>query len=336
MNGRLENDIKIEKLINKSLSELPHYVTEWYFNLRASKKNLTSCNDFINKIRKFLRYIDEDTKNISSDKITQTITEQYFISIQIKFDKNKNTIYTSDSYQQSIWCALNNFLGFMYKRKYINENYVSNINKPKNHDLDKINAKRKLLTKDDFNKILYSIDSGVGTDQAKKYQENVKSRDKAIVSLLMNTGMRETALCEINIDDVDFLNKKLTVIDKGNKQHIYVLNESMISLLKEWIEYRELILSDSEALFISSRGERITASTIYKLVKKYSEDALGYAISPHKLRSGYCSILYNATGDVEFVRRAVGHSNIATTQRYIVTNNEERERASEIMSSLAM
>lgn len=148
--------------------------------------------------------------------------------------------------------------------------------------------------------------------------------------------MRETALCEINVDDLDLLERKLTIVDKGNKQHIYTLNDSMKDLLNEWLGYRKRINTESDSLFITASGKRITASTIYKLVEKYSKEALGYSIIPHKLRSGYCSILYNVTGDAEFVRRAVGHSNISTTQRYIVTNNKEREKASEIMASLAM
>ena len=55
-------------------------------------------------------------------------------------------------------------------------------------------------------------------------------------------------------------------------------------------------------------------------------------LSPHKIRGGDVSILYKETGDAEFCRRAVGHSNIATTQRYITTGGEEKKRAAEIMS----
>ena len=78
----------------------------------------------------------------------------------------------------------------------------------------------------------------------------------------------------------------------------------------------------------------MSASTIKYLVYKYTERALGKALSPHKLRAGYCSILYNQTHDIEFVRRAVGHANVATTQRYIVTNGSEKKKVAEIMGSL--
>ena len=75
-------------------------------------------------------------------------------------------------------------------------------------------------------------------------------------------------------------------------------------------------------------------NTVANVVRKYSKIGLGYEISPHKLRSGYCSILYNKTGDIEFVRRAVGHSRVDTTQRYIVTKGSEKEKAAEIMEGL--
>ena len=74
--------------------------------------------------------------------------------------------------------------------------------------------------------------------------------------------------------------------------------------------------------------------TFSELVDKYAYKALGYHISPHKLRSGLASILYEEKHDIEFVRRVIGHSNVATTQRYIVTNNAEREETANIMGNI--
>jgi integrase/recombinase XerD len=87
-------------------------------------------------------------------------------------------------------------------------------------------------------------------------------------------------------------------------------------------------------LFLSDRGCRISETAIDTIVHKYTKAAIGKPLSPHKLRAGFCSVLYEQTGDIEFVRRAVGHSSAATTQRYIVTNGDERKRASEIIGNL--
>lgn len=333
MNGRLENEIKIERNIMISLSKMPDYVTEWYHSLRASNSELSSCNDFINKVRRFLLYLDDDIINIKPEDITLKSIERYIIFIQKKTDKNGNLVYTSDSYQYSIWCALHNFLNFMVSRKYIDENYMKLIKRPKNNDLDRINENRILLTKKDFNKIINSVNKGVGSDRAIAHQEKMKSRDLSILMLFMTTGMRREALSEINIEDIDLKGKKLVVVDKGVKRHVYHLSDKVVENIDDWLYTRSKIQKvNNNALFISNNGKRMTGSAIYKLVKKYCDDALGYHVSPHKIRSGFCSILYQQKGDIEYVRRAVGHSNIATTQRYIVTKNDEREEAAKYIN----
>ena len=277
---------------------------------------------------------NRDIKTIKPEDITLTNTEKYFIYIQKKVDKNNKLVYTSSSYQYGIWCALHNFFKFMVNRKYIPENYVDFIEKPKNNDLDRINENRILLTKKDFNRIINSVNKGVGSSKAKAHQQKFKSRDMSIIMLFMTTGIRREALAEINIEDIDLKEKQLIVIDKGMKQHKYNLSDKVIDNLNEWINLRESINKENNnALFISGNGKRMTGSAIYKLVEKYCDDALGYHVSPHKLRSGFCSILYEEKGDIEFVRRAVGHSNISTTQRYIVTKNDEKIEASNLISS---
>ena len=333
MNGRLENEIKKEQALLNKLNTMPDYVSEWYFNLKASNKTITTCKDYIYKIDKFLSFVEESVGNKQLGNISLPIVQRYFISIQKK-DVNGTIVYTSDSYQQTIWCCLNSFFEFLVETEKMSKNYMKMISKPKNKDLERINANRVLLTKKDFNKILKSVENGVGSKRAKSFQENQRSRDRAIMLLFMTTGLRKSALSEININDIDLIMGTLHVVDKGNKYHSYILSEKTIEALNEWIYDRQEWDVKSDALFISDTGNRISATALSELVDKYCKDALGTHISPHKLRAGFCSILYKETGNAEFVRRAVGHSNIATTQRYIVTDNNERAKASELIDGL--
>lgn len=333
MQGRLETEIKKETVLLKKIQNMPEYLQEWYYNLKASQKTITTCRDYINKIEKFLTFINPSIKEIDPQNISLKDIQRYFILIQ-KREVNGQQTYTSDSYQQTVWCCLNNFFGFLYNTNKISKNYMTMIAKPKNKDLERINENRILLTKYDFNHILESVEEGAGSDKARVCQKRLKNRDRAILLLFMTTGMRETALSEINIEDIDFINNTLKVIDKGNKFHVYNLSEKTINSLDLWLQDREKWKTNSDALFIAENGNRIGSSTLAKLVDKYCQDALGYHISPHKLRAGFCSILYQETGNAEFVRRAVGHSNIATTQRYIVTDNNERAKASELINNL--
>ena len=333
MQGRLETEIKKETVLLKKIQNMPEYLREWYYNLKASQKTITTCRDYINKIEKFLTFINPSIKEIDPQNISLNDIQRYFILIQ-KREVNGQQAYTSDSYQQTVWCCLNNFFGFLYNTNKISKNYMTMITKPKNKDLERINENRILLTKYDFNHILESVEEGAGSDKARVCQKRLKNRDRAILLLFMTTGMRETALSEINIEDIDFINNTLKVIDKGNKFHVYNLSEKTINSLDLWLQDREKWKTNSDALFIAENGNRIGSSTLAKLVDKYCQDALGYHISPYKLRAGFCSILYQETGNAEFVRRAVGHSNIATTQRYIVTDNNERAKASELINNL--
>lgn len=327
MDGRLQNELRIDRKNREKLKEMPDYVNRWYMNMKASDKTASTCCDYLRKVNKFLKYINDDVINIKASDINEDNVTGYYLSIQTK-EVNGEEIYTSDSYQGTVYSCLDNFLGYLYKTGLIEYNYINLINKPKNRDLDRINEHRILLTEKDFKMIINAVNT--------ENNKTMRCRDRAIILLLMHTGMRKTALSNIVTGDIDFKNHKLTVIDKGNKRHEYILDDAVYQAIIEWISVRHNFLKNrnEEYLFISTHGRGMSGNTLSDVVGKYTEIALGKRISPHKLRSGYCSILYNKTGDIEFVRRAVGHANSNTTQRYIVTKGEERRKAAEIMSSI--
>jgi site-specific recombinase XerD len=324
MTGRFIGEKEIEARVDEKVNGMPDYVGRWYLNLKAGRKTAATCRDYISKVNRFLSSINKDVKNVKLEDITETAVTKYFLSIQTK-RKNHELRYTSDSYQDGVWCCLDNFLEYLYGSGLIERNYIRRIDKPKNRDLERINERRVLLTEGDFKKILDAVDV--------EKREFIRERDYAILLVFMTTGMRETALTEIMIRDFNYVDKTLSIIDKGGKRHVYNLTEKTYLAIFDWLTVKEpnpLI----NYLFVSSNGTKMHVNTVANVVKKYSKLALGHEISPHKLRAGYCSILYNKTGDIEFVRRAVGHSNVATTQRYIVTKGAEKEKAAEIMGSI--
>ena len=328
MKGRIENEQKIEISVENRLKKMPNYVSDWYCNLRASRKTAGTCKTYVSKVYDLLNYINEDVGRVKLDDINQRNVTSYFMSIQTKRNEEGELIQTSDSHQQNTWCALNNFFDYLEKSKQININYMTIIEKPKNKDLERINSSRILLTKKDFKQIIKTVEN--------EKNENKRKRDLAIVLIFMTTGMRRAALASINLEDIDLNNGIITVIDKGNKMHEYVINDSLKMALVDWLSCRKDYKNANEidALFVSNKGNRMSTDSIYDVVEKYCQKGLGKRVSPHKLRAGFCSILYDKTGDIEFVRRCVGHSMSATTQRYIVTHGKEGEKASAIMDNL--
>ena len=326
--GRLENENKLNSRLNNTLSSLPDYVRNWNSYLSANGKTAHSRSTFTCIVGEFLAYVGNGNPNIAIKKITKSKVRDYFIEIQTKKTKNGEIKETSISYRRVTYSALNSFFQFLKEDGYIKENYIDTISYPKGNDLVRIKSNRILLTEREFKAIL---------DEARKDKNELyRYRGACILALLMATGMRKSALLSINIEDVDLESNQITVIDKGNKYFNYPIPGNVVNILNEWVEFRKKYLEGKQcnALFISSHKQRIDIGTIDYTVKKYSEKALGKGISPHKIRAGFASINYNNTSDLIFVQRAMGHSYSSTTERYIVTDDTEREKASQYIGSI--
>ena len=328
MSARYENENKIDRSIENKLKTLPKYVYDWNLNMKASRKSAATRRDFVYKVYHFLKFINDNPKEVKVEDITEEKVTRYYISLQNKTYNGKE-VPTSDSYQITVWSCLNNFFNFLNKHGYIEKNYMLSTEKPKNKDMDHINENRIKLTSNDFKSIIDAVDS--------QDETVMKIRDKAILLTFMTTGMRETALMNIEMSDVDMENRTLKVIDKGTKAHEYVMNDILYEALNEWIKYRWVYNNDifeDQHLFLSKNRKPLSTVGIAAIVQKYTKIGIGKKLSPHKLRAGFATILYDKTHNIEFVRRAIGHSNIATTQRYIVTKGEESKEAANIIGSV--
>lgn len=326
MKGRLEHELRTTQNIERLLLELPECVSDFYYNMQISREPM-SCLEYIRKIKSFL-----DFANCDVDKIDGRIIGHYFKEIKLKRDKDGKVVgSTSFTHQKTVWTVLNRFFCYLVSTGIILNNPMSNTERPSNKD----DVKRKFLSIDDLNAILQTVQNGAGTNRAIAKQKDWIERDILIMFLFMNTGMRKTALSEINIEDISFKDRELTVTDKRNKTQIYDINDEMEEVLNTWLRKREVLLKGekNDALFISSLRKRISEKAIYNLVKKYSEEALGYYISPHKLRGAFISLYYEATGcDIKAACEAAGHADISTTSIYITKKNNSRKEAQNFMS----
>lgn len=332
MSGRIEVENKINNEIIRKLESLPKEVKQWNEVLIISRKTAATRKVYIQIIEDFFKSRElNDTTEIEMLDVINYLSQKQTITI----GGEKRVM--SDSRMAQIWFALNSFFEFLKNINVFSQNFMDAIPKNKIVSGNQIKKEKELLTEKDFNAILEAVDFPVRTQYLTDLVTSV-ARDKCIIMLFMVTGMRKTALMEIDIDDIDMNEGTLRVIDKGRKEHIYYLQKKMLDVLDRWIKDREIVLYNirryTKALFVDKDGDRVTRSTIDNIVNKYTKAALGKPLSPHKLRAGFCSIMYSKTHDIEFVRRAVGHSNISTTQRYIVTSKEEKRKASEIMDKI--
>lgn len=143
-------------------------------------------------------------------------------------------------------------------------------------------------------------------------------RDRAILTLFLNCGMRLSEL--VGIDFSDIRDDTLVVTGKGNKQRTLYLNDACQKALASYLEVRPTNgVRDREAVFLSRQKQRISNSMVQRIVKKYlSVAGLNERLySTHKLRHTAATLMYQY-GDVDLrsLQQILGHEQLTTTQIY--------------------
>lgn len=333
MKGRLEHSLKIETNIREILSELPQYVTEYYYEFKSGRQP-TACREYIRKISKFLNFIDSsDVKHIDPKQISKFDVARFLDSIEYITSENEETKQSSLSYRKCYHSVLNSLFSFLLENDYVKENPMVKIKRPRGDDF----VHRKFLTEDELKDVLLAVECGAGNRRSVAMQYKWKSRDRVILMLLMQTGIRETALSEINIEDIDFDNHIIkSVIEKGHKDKTFTMSNKLEDAIYEWIGDRENILGDikEDALFISKSKSRMSQRSLSDIVVKYTQEALGYSVTPHKIRASFANIILEKTDEnIYVVQQLLGHARTETTKIYLKNNlNQYNNMAAQIIS----
>jgi integrase/recombinase XerC len=147
-------------------------------------------------------------------------------------------------------------------------------------------------------------------------------RDLAILELFYSTGMRLFELANLDLSSVDFTGEVARVLGKGKKERIIPVGRNALKILKSYQELRKNeFRNDSEingeAIFLNRSGNRLSARSIGRIVKKYatkvSEDR---KTSPHTLRHTFATHLLDQGADLLAVKELLGHESLSTTQIY--------------------
>ena len=149
-------------------------------------------------------------------------------------------------------------------------------------------------------------------------QDKLAVRDKAMLELIYSSGLRLSELISLNINDIDFNDRILTVIGKGKKTRSVPVGRHAVDAIKAWLEKRQTMTRPSEqALFISSRGKRISPRSVQERLKQWAiRQGLPNHVHPHMLRHSFASHMLESSGDLRAVQELLGHADISTTQVY--------------------
>ena len=296
-------------------NEMSGIVQQYAMYLRNIKGlSAKTVDNYCMDLRTFFRFLKHDRglvpKSMQLNEIGIT-TNDVFEFMNYVADERSNMSST----RQRKSSSLKSFFNYLtVHEKLLTENPTENLTPPKSKK-----ALPHFLSLEQSVELLNAVD---GPDQ---------ERDRCMLTLFLNCGMRLSELVGINISDVLRNNNTLRILGKGNKERIVYLNQACLEAINSYLAVRPKDgVIDRSALFLSSRKQRISPKTVQFIVKKYlAKIGLGGpGYSVHKLRHTAATLMYRyGDVDIRVLQDILGHENLGTTEIYTHTSDRQMEAA---------
>ena len=307
-------------------NEMPAIVQQYAMYLRNIKGlSAKTVDNYCMDLRTFFRFLKHDRglapKSAPLDEINVQDIDLEFIRSITTNDIFEFMNYVADersnmsSTRQRKSSSLKSFFGYLTSHeRLLDENPTENLTPPK--------SKKTLPHFLSLEQSIELLNAVEGPDQ---------ERDRCMLTLFLNCGMRLSELVGINISDVIRNNNTLRILGKGNKERIVYLNQACLDAIDSYLAVRPKDgVIDRNALFLSSRKQRISPKTVQFIVKKYLAkiglDGPGYSV--HKLRHTAATLMYRyGDVDIRVLQDILGHENLGTTEIYTHTSDRQMEAA---------
>lgn len=163
-------------------------------------------------------------------------------------------------------------------------------------------------------------DINIAIDKTKN--KIVRIRNKAIMQLCLDTGVRVSELTGIDIADVDFYKKEIKVLGKGNKERIVFFSEKSEIKLKSYLELRNDYENNSPLFMDIQNKKRLKSSGVQSMFKKLRKPSGVRRLHCHLLRSTAATDLVKEGIAIDIVATYLGHSGLNVIQRYVINSQE--------------
>ena len=210
--------------------------------------------------------------------------------------------------------SLKSFFKFLIKQGYVSVNPLRLITGPKTKKplpaFVKEQEMERLLDGDGFEEDFEGV------------------RDRLILEMLYDTGMRRSELIGIRNIDIDLGTMQIRVTGKRNKQRLIPIAEGLKNLILAYTKVRNReVGAQNEWFFVRKNGEQMSAGILYLLVKKKLADIPTLSKrSPHVLRHSFATSMLNNGAELNAVKELLGHSSLASTSIYTHTTFEELKK----------
>jgi integrase/recombinase XerC len=202
--------------------------------------------------------------------------------------------------------AVRSFFLYLEKRGWIRENPAAEIATPK---LEK------------YIPTHLPVDAVFRLLERPEREKPLGLRDLAILEVLYSCGTRVSELEALDMSSIDFDERLIRVIGKGDKERILPVGRAALRAVRAYLEATRHMRKGADTrngpLFINFRGGRLSARSIHRIVKRYARECgLTYDISPHSLRHTFATHLLDGGADLRSVQELLGHASLSTTQKY--------------------
>ncbi len=202
--------------------------------------------------------------------------------------------------------CLRSFFRFMLQKKFITENPMLGVRNPKQeiHHPTMLNV----------DQVFSMLDEENAEEEGAFYY-----RDNALLELLYGSGLRISEALGLNVQDVNREGETIKVFGKGSKERIVPLSDTCRKALAAWLEKRNTLTVErgEKAFFVGKRGKRLNRREANRIIEMYRQKAgIATRVSAHDLRHSFATHLLEGGADLRSVQELLGHSKIATTQRY--------------------
>jgi site-specific recombinase XerD len=152
-----------------------------------------------------------------------------------------------------------------------------------------------------------------------------RRRDDAVLELLYGSGLRVSELCGLQVSSVSVVHGAATVWGKGAKERRVPVSEPAVAALRRWLAVRhDVVPTDAgDDLFANERGRPLTPRDVRRIIDRRSPSPT----HPHALRHTFATHLLDGGADLRAVQELLGHSDVATTQRYTHVSRERLSAA---------
>ena len=154
-------------------------------------------------------------------------------------------------------------------------------------------------------------------------------RNKTMIKLLLNTGLRLSEMTNLKWNDVNLLSGQLKVVEgKGLKDRILYIENNIIEDLRSWRERQLEAWGETPYIFTSRNLKLLDGKAVRKMIKTYKDKAgINKNITTHSLRHTFATDLLRDCKNIRIVQKALGHADISTTQIYTHIVDDELEDA---------